>query len=320
LLPSELVQQGPEASEFPSRSEPWTATPAPDPTWTIDYQLRSICSSKTVYEFGTPDPPPDSWAPLSRLEFPINGLWHGLKLGLRRPHWSAHFEWLTPMTGDIQGDLHDYDWMDPDADFTDLGVMRQRWIDGQMLDLGLEVKMWEQCLGLPVDFWPTAGFRWQRFNIMAYDLVQLKEENVWPPDPYTYGGDVIAFHQQYYLTYLGGQLRSLLNLAVIPPIALTFQVDWANAQAYNVDHHLLREGDRYTMERTHGDSWHLALTAEAPIANRITLGCQVDYLQIRTHGLHHHLNIPEHEDWTWDNGVRVWSNQTWLTAFLGLRI
>jgi hypothetical protein len=322
---SSLLQQESRALEqsdpgTPNQDHLWTPSPPPDRVWTIDYQFRSLSASKTVYEFGTPDPPPEGWAPLSRLEFPVSALWHGLKLGFRQPNWDVHFEWLTPMVKNIDGDLHDYDWMDPEAgDYTDLGIMQQRWIDGQMLDLGLEIRAWKDCFGLPVDFWPTIGFRWQRFNIMAYDLVQVKEGNVWPPDPYTYQGDVISFHQQYYLTYLGGQLRGVLNFPVAP-VALTFQADWANAQAYNVDHHLLREGDRYTMERTHGDSWHVALTAEAPITKHISIGCQVDYLQIRTRGTHHWLNEPLDQDETWDNGVRVWSDQTWLTAFVGFRI
>ncbi len=318
--PSPLVEPVAPAVEVPADTRLWTPGRVLERAWTIDYQFRSIGGSKTVYEFGTRDPPPAGWAPLSRLVFPVNGPWHGLKVGLRRPRWNAHFEWLTPMSGDIQGDLEDYDWVYRDGGYTHLGIMHQRWIEGQMIDLGLEVRMWEHCFDLPVDFWPTAGFRWQRFYIMAYDLVQLKEWDVWVPNPYTYDGDVLTLDQQYYLIYIGGQLRSVLKFAGILPIAVTLAADWANAQAYNVDHHLLREGDRYTTESTHGDSWHVALTAEAPITKRITVGCQVDYLQIRTHGRHHMWNDPLRIDATWDNGVRVWSNQTWVTAFVGLRI
>lgn len=45
----------------------------------------------------------------------------------------------------------------------------------------------------------------------------------------------------------------------------------------------------------------------------------VDYLQIHTRGRHRLLNEPLDQDETWDHGVRVWSDQTWLTAFARVR-
>jgi len=318
--PTLSAEPQPESSEILSQQELAATLLPPERVWTIDYQFRSLSNSGTAYEFGMPEPPPDGWSPLSRLEFPVNSLWHGLRVGFRKPQWEARFEWLTPIGKAIHGDLEDRDWMTPGADFTDLGIAQQRWIDGQMAELGLSLRLWDHCIGWPVDLWGITGFRWQRFNIMTYDLVQLKEDNVWPEDPYTYQGDVLSFHQQYYLTYLGGQLRTVLDLTFLPPITITFQGDWANAQAYNVDHHLLREGDRYTMERTHGDSWHVGLTAEAPITKHISAGLQADYLQIETRGRHRWLNEPLGVDESWTNGVHVWSDQTWLTAFIGFRI
>lgn len=224
------------------------------------------------------------------------------------------------MQGNIQGDLENYDWMDPNADFTDLGFLRQRWIDAQMLDLGLEFRLWDHPFGLPIEVWPAGGFQWQRFGIMCYDLLQVKQDNVRRRKPYSYKGDVISFKQDYYFCYVGGQLRTTLDFWAIPPIQLTFQGDWGLVNAYNVDHHLIREGDRYTMETTSGDSWHIAFTAEAQLSQRLSLGFEVDYLQIRTTGRHRWLNVPEGIDQTWDHGVRVWSDQVWLTAFICFRI
>lgn len=309
------------AQEDPSTvvETPWWAE-MPEQAWTIDYRCRSIVNSTTSYQFGTPEPPSaGGWAPLSRLEFPIDSVWNGFQIGYRRPNWDIHFEWLTPIQHDIHGDLKDYDWTVPDAPFTDLGMANERWVDGQMTDLGLDIRLWNRVFGMPVDLWSTVGFRWQRFSLMCYDALQYKSEDVWLPTPDFYPGDVLSFNQQYYLTYLGGQLRSMLDLGVLPPINISFQTDWANVQAYNVDHHLLREGDRYTMDRTQGNSWHLGLTSEMPVTRRINIGFSADYLQIYTTGRHHHLNIPEDENWTWTNGVRVKSDQTWLTAFAGLR-
>ncbi len=311
-----------------SSANPWADygawTPPVVPTWTIDYRFRTLCSSATSYQFGTSDPPPAGWAPLSLLKFPLDSTWHGLRAGMEKPNWGVHFEWLMPQQG-IAGNLTDYDWNPPNTNgsFTDLGFADQRWVEGQMLDLEGELKMLECQFGWgpPVEVWPVVGFRWQRFNIRCYDGVQVKADNVWLDPPYSMAGDIIAFKQQYYMYYVGGQLRTTLNcLKKLPPVNLTFQGDWGHAAAYNVDHHLVREGDRFTMETTHGDSWHVSLAAEAPISPHFSLGFQADYLEIHTRGKHHFVNVPRGTDETWDNGVSVSSHQTWLTAFIRLRI
>lgn len=307
----------------PGGTEPSLSFFKPDgPVFYLDYRVRSVSDSHTSYEFGTPELPPEGWTPLSRLIFPLDSFWHGVEAGVETPTWAVRVEWLTPMQSQIQGDLEDYDWYppNPDSSFTDLGVLRQRWTDAQMLDLEAEFRLLDRPLGLPFSVWPTGGFRWQRFGIMTYDAFQLKEGNVWPIVPWSYYGDVIAFKQQYYTGYVGGQLRSTIENWSLPPLRLTLQADWGWVDAFNVDHHLIREGDRYTKESTHGDSWHTSLVAEMLLRRRLSVGFEVDYLQIRTTGRHRLLNIPEDQDLTWDHGVRAWSDQTWLTAFLRLRI
>jgi hypothetical protein len=271
------------------------------------------------YEFGTPEPPPAGHAPLSRLDFSLDSFWHGLEIGIERETWGVHFEWLMPQQG-IQGNLADFDFMLPGANFTDLGLMQEQWIEGQMLDLGLEFKLTDRFFTLPIEVWPAGGFRFQRFDIMNYDLVQVKLDNQFLDPPLTQSGNIISFNQQYYVVYLGGQLRSRLQWANLPPVDLTFQGDWGHVEAYNVDHHLIREGDRFTMETTHGDSWHVALTAEMPLNKHFSLGFQTDYMQIRTHGKHQLLNVPEQENLTWDNGVSASADETMLTAFIRLRM
>jgi hypothetical protein len=289
--------------------------------WSIDYRVRSLQNSFTSYEFGVPPGwYPEDWHPLSRLDFPLDSMWHGLEVGLEKPTWAARVEWMTHMEQGLEGDMEDYDWQVPNADFTDLGITKQRWNDGQMLDFSVEIRLWENIFGLPIEFWPAGGFRWQRFNITCYDGLQYKINGEWLPEPEFYAGDVITFNQQYYVCYLGGQFRTTLDLPLIPPIFLKFQGDIGNAQGYNVDHHLIREGDRYTMESTHGDSWHIALTAEMPVRNNLSVGFEADHIQIRTHGKHRWLNEPFGTDETWDYGVRNKSDQTWLTAFIRLRV
>lgn len=316
---SELWKDSLAAQESPATKE-YLWFPAMGPrTWTIDYRFRTLFDSSTTYEFGMPSGIDPQYTPVSRLHFPLNSYWHGIQLGLQKPTWDVHMEWLFPQQG-IHGTMEDYDWRYPNHDFTDLGYMDERWTDGQMLDLGFDFQLSEHPFGLPLEIWPTLGFRWQRFNIMNYDLVQVKWKDEWLDPPDTEPGNAISFNQQYYIFYLGGQFRSKLEMKYLPPIALTIQMDWGSTNGYNVDHHLLREGDRYTMESTRGSCWHAGFTAEALISERFSAGIQADYLEIRTRGQHRLYNAPMHEDFTWDNGVLASSNQTWLTAFLRIRI
>ncbi len=293
-----------------------------DSVFKLDYRLRWLTDSHTSYEFGTPELPPDGWTPLSRLVFSLDSLWHGVGVGWERPGWNLRFEWLTPMQRRVQGDLEDYDWYppNPDGSFTDLGVMRQRWTDAQMLDLAGQFRLVHRPSGLPLEVWPGAGFRWQRLGLMASDPFQLKEFNVWQEEPWSYYGDVIAFKQEYFVGYVGGEIRATIEGWRLPPLQITFRGDWGWTDGYNIDHHLIREGDRYTKESTHGDTWRVGLAFETLVRRCLSLGFEVDYLEFATKGRHHLINIPEGLDLTWDHGVRAWSDQTWLTAFIRLRI
>jgi len=286
--------------------------------WSIDYRFRSLVDSKTGKEFGTPWPPPNGWAPLSELSFPLNSNWHGLEVRARQPTWELHGEWLTPQQG-IQGDMSDFDWRFPDRDFTDFAKASTRWNDGQMLDLGLDLQLFDRPFNLPCEIWPTVGFRWQRFNVTAYDMTQLVQDGQWLNPPVETLGDAIDFNQQYYVVYVGGQIRGTLDLRVLPPIAWKFQGDWGDTSAYNIDHHLLGVVNRYSMERTQGGLCHFGLTTEMPILQHLSMGFQVDYTKIETTGKHRLSSPSEGIDETWDNGVSVRSEQTALTAFVRLQ-
>ncbi len=137
---------------------------------TIDYRFRQLCQSAMSNEIGTATPPPTGYAPLSRLDYPLDSSWHGLQIGLQKPTWGIQFEWLTPQQN-IQGSLADYDWDNKGGDYTDLSYIKERWTDGQMIDLGAEFRLTKTVLGLPIEFWPTGGFRWQRLDVMTYNVV-----------------------------------------------------------------------------------------------------------------------------------------------------
>jgi len=296
----------------------------------VDYRIRRFGAAYTSYEFGDIDPTGAS--PLSQLKFPLNSTWNGLEVGLESPRWAVRGEWLTPAGGGIDGQLQDRDWLwqfaglPPSRDFSDLGVAPQRWIDGQMADVALEIKLWESQGGVPISVWPVGGFRWQKFELMAYDFRQLKGfdiqtyQYVWLLPPPVTPGDVIRFRQEYYHYYLGGQLRMDLDCGgPLPPVRLTFQGDWADIRAYNSDHHLLREGIFIIKQNTQGDAWHVGVTGEIFFTDQFTVGVEGEYTQIRTSGSHHFINQPLAIDQTWTRGVHVWSNQTAVTFFMRLR-
>jgi hypothetical protein len=283
-------------------------------TWTIDYRFRSFVNSQTSYEVGTHEFPPGGWAPLSMLRFPLDSSWHGLQVGVEKPEWGFHVEWLTPISREIHGDLADYDWNppNPDGSFTDLGFMHETWTDGQMVTLDVERKLTERFFGVPVELWPIVGFRWQRFDLTAYDLNQVKFDNQWTS--IRVPGDIITFNQQYYIAYVGGQLRKTFYIAETRPIHLTFQGDWGYTWAYNIDHHLL--GDFYGLQADQGSSWHIAFTAEVPLNECVSCGVQADYLNIRTTGTDREIGRPTPGPRT--NGVTSYSDQTSITAFVRL--
>jgi hypothetical protein len=113
---------------------------------------------------------------------------------------------------------------------------------------------------------------------------------------------------------------------MLPPIAWTLQGDWGYTQADNIDHHLFYEYydvHRYTMEDTHGDCWHVGVTAEILFCrDRFSIGVQADHMEISTTGSHRFVVSGDATpvDETWTNGVSVSSSQTAITAFLRLRM
>ncbi len=284
--------------------------------WYVEGEIQRMYGY-TSYQFGT-DPtdrsPVAPYAPLSKLNFSLDSDWVGLKVGVKRCDWDVHFEWLTPMTRAIDGFMSDYDWniYNPrnDADRLDsLTHSGERWNDGQKIELEADYKYSDCILGMPIEVWPLAGFRFQRFDITAYNIDTI----VGPLAPYT--GDVITFNQQYYMGYIGAQFRRSIVRECRRPIDLMFQVDYGGVGGYNVDHHLLRTpAPRYTFESTGGDQIHFSLDGNIPINCHLNAGLKVDYLRIRTTGTHR-LTEPGTDE-TWNNGVLVKSEQTALTAYL----
>jgi hypothetical protein len=308
----------------------WCEPPGPL-ALTVDYRVQQMFQSHTSYQFGTlPHIGWPQYAPLSKLDWLLDSTWTGFRFGLEKVDSAAHFEWLTPMAPSINGRMEDFDWSGSDRGPASLSRSPEQWNEGQMLDLEYEFRLLERPLGLPVDVWPMIGFRWQRFNMTAYNGYQIINDGTLGPDlppvGYHWTEDEITFKQEYSIGYLGAQLRGRLETRMLPPIAWTLQGDWGYTQANNVDHHVSGYEamgiHRYTMEDTHGDALHFSLTAEFLFCrDRFSLGVQADHMDISTTGSHRWVQsgdtIPVDE--TWSNGVSVESSQTSLTAFIRTR-
>jgi hypothetical protein len=297
--------------------------------WTVDYRVQTFFDSHTSFQFGS-----GTYAPLSKLDWSLDSTWQGLRVGLEKPCWEAHFQWLTPMVEDVYGQMADSDWSGPNRDVASLQLSPERWREGQNLELEGSYQLTKCCFGLPIEVWPTAGFRFQRFSMMAHDGLQLINDHTLrdadgnlmnlPNAGDRLPGDIISFNQQYYMSYIGGQLRTSLNTRNGRLVTVIFQGDWAGTWGYNVDHHIGGNEDNgihsFCMDTTEGGALHLSLCAETPLCGRISLGVQADHTEIRTTGSHHDYETgTRYTDTRSTDGVYVRSDQTSLTGYLRAR-
>jgi hypothetical protein len=125
-------------------------------------------------------------------------------------------------------------------------------------------------------------------------------------------GDGIRFEQTYWHYFLGLRMAYELgrHLKEASRVKLFMQFDWAYVDGNNEDRHLLRVGDRRTYENTRGDAWHALLGLNVGITDSINLNLAVDYLKIQSTGSHRLVNHAFDIDFTFDHGVKVWSQQT----------
>lgn len=274
--------------------------------WSAELHVKRYFGSHTSYEFGNPYAPYQ--APLSRLEFPLNTWWSGGELRHRFSRISVGLEVLKNVSMESDGSFEDSDW-DDDANPNVKTVYSEsecRMEPSYMVrgDADLKVADW---LGLPVwfDLRPVAGIRWQRFELVAHDGVQTL-----PSPPITFSGDALRFTQTYWQYFLG--IRAAYDLGKQTgtlPLKLLCQLDWAYVDGDNSDHHLLRAGNRWTYEKTSGEAWHATLCFKAALTRNINAGVEAEYLRIQTTGSHRWVNDVYATDMSWDNGVKVWSEQ-----------
>jgi len=236
-----------------------------DGPWSVSLTLERNINSHTSYEFGYNQ---GIWARglMSRLEFPMNTWWGGIEARRNFPRWSLGGRASTTLSQHTDGYFEDRDWAHPTDKtmLTDLGVINCRVEPSYQLwgDVDLKVSDW---LGMPerLDIRPVIGIRWQQLNFMGFDGAQYSYNPPDSPDFYSpdfFSGDVIHFRQEYLQYFFG--LRGTYDLwkpADRVRVKLFFLGYWAYVKGENEDHHLLREGNRFTFETTRGDAWSAGL-------------------------------------------------------------
>jgi hypothetical protein len=298
-------------------------TETPAKPWSVDLQVKYYFNSHTSYEFGNPNAPYQS--PLSRLEFPVNSLWVGAEA--RRSFFSRFslgIEALTNIPGDSSGAFQDSDWDDEDRPnvLTIYSESKCRMEPSYDIRGDFDLKIYD-WIGLPywLDVRPLVGIRWQQFNLLTHDGVQydLASGGATPPESLT--GDGIRFEQTYWHYFLG--IRSVYDIGKhikeISRWKLLMQLDWAYVEGKNKDHHLLRAGNRLTYENTTGDAWHALLGLKADLTDNISATVIADYLKLETTGSHRLVNDAYDIDYSFNHGVKVWSEQMSITVKLEYR-
>jgi outer membrane protease len=280
--------------------------------WTVDVVAKRYFSSHTSYEFGNPDPPHQ--APLSRLEFPMNGWFGGLAVRRKFDRFTVSGELLRNMSQRSDERFKDSDWtgethpVNVKDVYSESGMLFEPSYMAR-LDADMRVNDW---LRLPqgLDVRPVVGMRWQDLNLLAREGLQ-----VYPADPGRAAdplhGDAIRFSQKYWQYFLGARMAyDLSSHFNVPGLTLTSQIDGAIVFGKNRDHHLLRRGIRMTYEDTRGNAWHALVGLSAPLNKHLTAGVTLEYLRIETTGDHFWSDTVEKAEQVWANGVRVWSEQT----------
>ncbi|MBN2453346.1 MAG: omptin family outer membrane protease [Candidatus Omnitrophica bacterium] len=306
--------------------------------WLFDFGLQRYIVSHTSYEIGSTAPPYQE--PISRLEFPLDTWWLQFELRRTCPRWSVGGKSGLSVARNIDGRMKDTDWLRIESPETvttySEGALRAEQNYLFRGDVDVNIADW---LGLPPSFEirPLFAFEFQRFSMMDHDGIQWESGNYsmdldgdgddddghMKPiadsdvlDIQQLPGDTIHFRQDYYM-YLVGLRGScdLMKPCKYITVRLRGEADWGPALTYYEDHHLLREGDLFAYGKGQGNTLYFLAGLEMVLAKTVTIGIDMDYLSFRTtRATTWQINVPLHEDQSWRNGVKMWSDQTSLIA------
>jgi hypothetical protein len=189
------------------------------------------------------------------------------------------------------------------------------------VDVDLKISDWLRLPGW-FDLRPVVGVRWQYLDFMAHNGVQMYPAP-WsdtPPEPLL--GNNIHFKQTYWHYFLG--IKAVYDMEKhirFPRLKVICQLDGAYVDGNNSDDHLLRGngGSRMTYEKTRGGALHASLELKIGLTENISAGFEMDYIRIQSTGSHQWQQEVYGIDQSWDNGVRVWSDQAGMMVNLEYR-
>jgi hypothetical protein len=271
--------------------------------------FKKFFNSFTSYEF--PNPFAAEQDPLSRLEFPIDQWFFGLKQEYAARSWSCFCEGWINIGRESGLKMQDSDWDDElnPSQKTIFSESDCRLNRGLMFEAGVTIPT---PFGLGRALKPIIGWRYQHFFFTTHDGYQV----VLSDGAMDLPGDGIEFKQTFNQVYFGANFAAGLDLAALtggsfPRVDLALQCDYALVSAKNEDHHLLREGTRITTENTRGHCWHVSASLGLLRGNSFNARIEADFKRIVTHGDHRLTNYGL--DFSFE-GSRVWSDQTSLTC------
>jgi hypothetical protein len=272
--------------------------------------FKKFFNSFTSYQFPNPFAPAED--PLSRLEFPIDQWFFGLKQEYAARCWSCFCEGWINMSRESGLKMQDSDWDDElmPSQKTIFSESDCRLNRGLILEAGVNLPMpfgWGRSLR------PVTGWRYQHFFFTTHDGYQAVLGDGGMDLP----GDGIEFKQTFNQWYFGARFTTGGDLAALgggflPRVDLDLQFDYGLVTGNNEDHHLLREGSRLTTEDTRGYCWHACAILGLARGNTFNARLEADFKRIVTKGDHRLTN--HGVDFSFD-GSKVWSDQTSLTCF-----
>lgn len=295
--------------------------------WEFDFGMQRFVMSHTSYEIGNPNAPFQK--PLSRLEFPLNTWWLDFRLRRTCPRWSIGGRAGLRVATNTDGRMKDSDWENPAN--TDMLTTYSEGAcnldEGHHFrgDVDVNISDW---LGLPKGFEvrPLCAFQFQRLILVDHDAVQWGVGN-YDTETDDMGldgaisamalpGNTIRFRQDWYLYQIGLRGTYTHDLNKHLAVKVRGEADWGPAVGFNEDQHLVRPGIMVGYIKSSGNSLYFSTALEMVIIKTITLGIGMDYSFIRTTGETRHYNGPTGENSKWPDGVKAWSDQTGLNAYV----
>jgi hypothetical protein len=116
-------------------------------------------------------------------------------------------------------------------------------------------------------------------------------------------------NQQYYIAYLGAQLRKSFERETRPPVTMILEADAGAAWAYAIERDIAPAGEYHF--NTSGQTAHLALILDAPFNCHTSVGLEFEHMETCTWGSIAHIGGA-----TWTNGVQANSAQSSVTGYL----